>query len=59
MDSEYNPPISLTHNQTENPFRRKHTNKDPNFFDKTKFLMFKSLITTKNIICFLLNATSN
>ena len=31
MDSEYNPPIGLTHNQTENPFRIKHTIKNPNF----------------------------
>ena len=29
MDSEYKPPMSLTHNQTENPFRIKHTSKDP------------------------------
>ena len=32
MDSEYKPPISLTRNQTENPFRMKPTNKNPNFF---------------------------
>ena len=32
MDSEYNPPISFSHNQTENPFGIKHTNKNPNFF---------------------------
>ena len=32
MDSEYNPPISLSHNQTKNPFRIKHTIKNPNFF---------------------------
>ena len=32
MDSEYNPPTSLSHDQTENPFRIKHTNKNPNFF---------------------------
>ena len=32
MDSEYNPPISRTHNQTKNPFGIKHTIKNPNFF---------------------------
>ena len=46
MDSEYNPPISLTHNQTENPFRKKHTIKNPNFFDVDK--MFKDYITNHN-----------
>ena len=32
MDTEYNPPISLPHTQTEIPFRIKHTIKNPNFF---------------------------
>ena len=32
MDSEYNPPISLTYNQPKCPFRIKHTIKNPNFF---------------------------
>ena len=36
MDSEYNPPICLSRNQKENPFRIKHTIKNPNFFDINK-----------------------
>ena len=36
MDTENNPPLSLTHNQTENPFGIKHTIKNPNFFDIDK-----------------------
>ena len=46
MDSEYSPLISLTHNQTKNPFRIKHTIKSPNLFviDKT----FYEYITDHN-----------
>ena len=36
METENNPPISRTHNQRENPFRLKHTIKNPNFFDTDK-----------------------
>ena len=32
MDTEYNPPIDISHTQTEKPFRIKHTIKKPNFF---------------------------
>ena len=32
MDTECNPPISISHTQTETPFRMKHTIKKPNFF---------------------------
>ena len=32
MNSEYNPPIAYSDTQTENPFRTKHTIKNPNFF---------------------------
>ena len=49
MDSEDNPQIATSDVQTEKPFRIKHTN----------FLMIISLITIKNIICFLLNVTLN
>ena len=30
--SEYNPPITIGHSQTENSFRTKHTIKNPIFF---------------------------
>ena len=32
MDTEYNPPIDISHTQTEKRFRIKHTNKNPDFF---------------------------
>ena len=32
MDTKYNPPIDISHTQTEKPFRMKHTIKNPNFF---------------------------
>ena len=32
MENENNPPISFTHNQSENPFRIKNTIKNPKFF---------------------------
>ena len=32
MDTEYNPPIDISHTQTEKPFRIKHTIQNPNFF---------------------------
>ena len=37
MKYEYNPPISISHTQTEKPFCIEHTIKNPNFFsvDKT------------------------
>ena len=37
MDTEYNPPINISHTQREKPFCIKHTIKNPNFFviDKT------------------------
>ena len=31
MNSEYNPPITIGHSQTENSFVIKHTIKNPNF----------------------------
>ena len=36
MNSEYNPPRSISHTQHENPFRTKHTITSPNFFDVDK-----------------------
>ena len=36
MNSEYNPPITIDHSQTEQPFRIKHTIKNPNFFVRDK-----------------------
>ena len=32
MDSDYNPPITIDHSQTEQPFRIKHHIKNLNFF---------------------------
>ena len=32
MNSEYNPPLDISHTQREKPFRTKHTIKNPNFF---------------------------
>ena len=32
MYTEYNPPIDISHTETEKPFRIKHTIKKPNFF---------------------------
>ena len=53
MDSEYNPPISLTHNQTENPFRIKHTIRNPNFFVVDKISNDYITIHNKNYNLFL------
>ena len=36
MNSEYNPPILISHSQTEQPFRMKYTIKNPIFFDIDK-----------------------
>ena len=46
MNSEYNPPILITHSQTEQPFRIKYTIENPNFFaiDKTS----NDYITNRN-----------
>ena len=46
MGSEYNPPIGLPHSQTENPFRIKHTIKNPNFFVIDK--IYNDYITDHN-----------
>ena len=32
MNNEYNPPILISHSQTEHSFRLKYTIKNPNFF---------------------------
>ena len=37
MNSEYNPPILISHSKTEQPFRIKYTIKNPNFFAIDKF----------------------
>ena len=57
MDSENNSPISLTHNQTENPFRIKHTIKNPNFFVIDKISSDYITNHIEKIICFLLIMT--
>ena len=46
MVSECNPPISLSQNQKEYPFRIKHTIKNPNFFVINK--IFNDYITNHN-----------
>ena len=50
-----NPPISISHTQTEKLFHTKHTIKNPNFFNSDKF--YNDYITShrKNYIYFLLN----
>ena len=59
MDSECNPPISLTHNQTKKPFRIKHTIKNLNFFFIDAISNDYITNHNKNIIFFLLIASSN
>ena len=46
MDTEYNPPIDISHTQTEKPFRIKHTIKNPDFFVTDK--LSKDYITNHN-----------
>ena len=58
MDSEYNPPKSPTHKQTENQIRIKHTITNPNFFVINRNSNDYITNHKKNTIFFLLNATS-